>query len=153
MRPALASLICCVLTLAACRRPFPIAPDRESIAQTQQAFHDALARGDGDAAMALLAPDAVILEMGVRESRAEYAEKHLKADIEFARAVPATRGPVLVRQEGDVAWISTTGICKGEFRGKTVETENAELMVLARKNNQWQIRAIHWSGHSHRPGE
>ncbi len=101
--------------------------------------------------MALLAPDAEVLEMGVRETRAEYSGKHLTADMEFARTVPTTRGPTIVRQEGDVAWVSTTGECKGMFHGKVVDTENTELMVLSRKNGQWHIRAVHWSGHTHRP--
>ncbi|MEP6822103.1 MAG: nuclear transport factor 2 family protein, partial [Chthoniobacterales bacterium] len=140
-------------SLPACRRPLPTAQDREAIVRTQKAFHDALVRGDGSAAMDLLAPDAEILEMGVRETRAEYEGQHLPADIEFAREVPATRGATIVRQEGNVAWVSATGTCKGMFRGKPVDTENAELMVLFKKDDGWQIRAIHWSGHTRRPGQ
>ena len=139
--------------LFSCRRPFPTAPDREAIVQTQQAFHQALAQGERAAAMDLLAPDAEILEMGARETRAEYAEQHLPADIEFARAVPAARGPIIVRQEGNTAWVSETSTCKGTFRGKAVDTENAELMVLVKTGERWQIRAIHWSSHPHRPSE
>lgn len=153
----LASLLLMVIVVGlaspSCRRPLPTAPDREAIAQTHEAFHNALHEGDPDAAVALLAPDAVILEMGVRETRAEYETRHLAADIEFAREVSRKRGPLIVRQEGDVAWISATDECKGTFRGKQIDTENAELMVLARDGERWQIRAIHWSGHSHRPGE
>lgn len=136
--------------LPSCRRPLPTAPDRVAIVQTQQAFHHALAEGDSAAAMALLAPDAEVLEMGVREDRAAYEREHLPADIEFARAVSTTRGPTIVRQEGDVGWISSTGIAQGTFRGKPVESENTELMVLAKKDGRWQIRAIHWSSRSHR---
>ena len=141
------------VALPSCRRPFPTAPDREAIVQTQQAFHHALAQGEREAAMDLLAPDAEILEMGARETRAEYAEQHLPADIEFARAVPTTQGPTIVRQEGNTAWVSGTSTCKGTFRGKVVDTENAELMVLVKKDDRWRIRAIHWSGHTHRPAE
>lgn len=141
-----------LIACASCRRPFPTAPDREAILQTQQAFHRALAEGDHDAAMALLASDAEILEMGVRETRAEYQKQHLAADIEFARTVPRRRGPIVVRQEGDVAWLSATTENKGTFRGKDIDSENSELMVLSKKDGRWQIRAIHWSGHSHKPG-
>lgn len=149
-------IICAVAALAAfasCRKPFPTAPDREAIVQTQQAFHQALAQGEREAALDLLAPDAEILEMGARETRAEYAEQHLPADIEFARSVPTTQGPIIVRQEGNTAWVSGTSTCKGTFRGKAIDTENAELMVLVKANDRWQIRAIHWSGHTHRPAE
>lgn len=119
--------------------------------QTQQAFHQALQRGDHDAAMDLLAPDAEILEMGVREARAEYERQHLPADIEFARTVPTKRGATIVRQEGEVAWVSNVSVSEGTFRGRTIDSENAELMVLAKKDGRWKIRAIHWSGHSHLP--
>ena len=149
--PILAGLA--AINLASCRRPFPTAPDREAIVQTQQAFHHALAQGEREAALDLLAPDAEILEMGTRETRAEYAEQHLPADIEFARAVPTTGGPMIVRQEGNTAWVSGTGTCKGTFRGKAVDTENAELMVLVKTGERWQIQAIHWSSHPHRASE
>ncbi len=148
-------VLLCSLTasLSSCRRPFPTAPDREAIAQTVAKFHDALATGDRTAAMALLAPDVVILETGHRQNRDEYAEEHLAADIEFARSVPSKRDATIVRQEGAVAWTSVTSRSVGKFRGKDVDTDNAELMGLAKNGEGWQIRAIHWSGHSHRAGE
>ena len=64
------------------------------------AFHAALAAGDSAAALALLAPDAVVLESGEVETRAEYAAHHLAADIEFSRAVPSQRVVTLVASRG-----------------------------------------------------
>ncbi len=110
-------------------------------------------RATRDAVMALLAPDAEILEMGIRENRSEYAAQHLAADIEFAQAVASIRGALIVRQEGNVAWTSLTSRSTGTFRGRAVDSENAELMVLAKNGERWQIRAIHWSGHPHRVTE
>jgi hypothetical protein len=58
-----------IVSLAAfssCRKPIPTAPDREAIATTVTAYYEALAKGDRRAAMALLAPDAQILESGHR---------------------------------------------------------------------------------------
>ena len=140
-----------VLAFAAvsCRRPIPPAPDREAIAITVSGFHDALARGDRAAALSLLAPDAQILESGHRQTRAEYESEHLGADIEFAKAVPSTQGAVIVRQEGNVSWVSATGRSTGQFRGRAVDAENAELMVLVKSAEGWRIRAIHWSSHDH----
>ena len=65
--------------------------DSTAILATVTAFHAALAAGDSAAALALLAPDAVVLESGEVETRAEYAAHHLAADIEFSRAVPSQR--------------------------------------------------------------
>jgi hypothetical protein len=59
---------------------------------------------------------------------------------------------MIVRQEGTVAWTSATGRSKGTFQNKEIEAENAELMVLAKTDDGWRIRAIHWSNHSHAGG-
>lgn len=148
-RPLLALVLAAALLLPSCRKPIPTAPDRDSIAATVTAFHDALAKGDRRAALALLAPDAQILETGHRQTREDYETEHLGADIEFAKAVPSTRGALIVRQDGNVAWATTTGRSSGTFNGKPVDSENAEMMVLSKGEAGWQIRAIHWSNHSH----
>lgn len=145
------AFVCVFATLASlgsCRRPIPTAPDREAIATTVSKFHEALANGDRAAAMSLLAPDAQILETGHRQTREEYEGEHLAADIEFAKAVPGDRGAMIVRQEGSIAWTSAPSRSTGKFRGKDVDSESAELMVLAKTENGWRIRAIHWSSHS-----
>ena len=67
------------------------AADSTAVTATVRAFHQALAAGDSDGAVRLLAADAVILESGGRETRDEYAAHHLAEDIEFARAVPVER--------------------------------------------------------------
>ena len=141
--------ICILASVTSCRRPIPAAPDREVIAATIAGFHNALGKGDGAAALAFLAPDAQILESGHRQTREEYESEHLAADIEFARVVPSTRGALIVRQEGNTAWATSTSVSKGQFRGRAVDAENAELMVLAKTDDGWRIRAIHWSSHSH----
>lgn len=115
---------------------------------TVEAFHAALKNGETAAVMALLAVDAQILEGGHTESRAEYEKGHLASDIEFARAVPATRENIVVRQEGSVAWATSTSRVTGTFRGREVNSTGAELMVLAKTPEGWRIRAIHWSSHA-----
>ncbi len=120
-------------------------PDSAAILVTVNAFHAALAAGDSAGALALLAPDAVILESGELETRAEYAAHHLAADIEFSRAVPSQRVATLVRHEGNVAWVAATSTVRGTFRNREVASQGAELMVLSRTDSGWRIRAIHWS--------
>ena len=138
-------LLLVVAALPSCRRPIPTAPDRETIAQTVAAFHDALAKGDGAGAMHLLADTAEVLEMGSRETRAEYERSHLAADIAFAKAVPTTHTAMVVRQEGEVAWITSTSKSVGEFNGRQIDSAGTELMVLHKTADGWRIRAIHWS--------
>jgi ketosteroid isomerase-like protein len=122
----------------------PVA-DSAEVAHTVGRYHEALGRGDSIAALALLAPDAVILESGGRESVAEYRAHHLPADIEFARGVPESRSPIRVVVRGDAAWATSTTTTKGTFRGRAVDSVGAELMVLTRTADGWRIAAIHWS--------
>jgi ketosteroid isomerase-like protein len=103
--------------------------------------------------MRLLAPDAIILESGGEESRAEYQSHHLPADIAYARSTRTTRSPVRVEVRGDVAWASSTSTSAGESRGRPSSSAGAELMVLTRTAGGWSITAIHWSSRSVRtPG-
>jgi len=111
------------------------------------AYYGALAEGDAAAVEALLAPDAIVLESGFVESRAEYLAHHLAADIEFARAVAQTRSNERVVVDGDVAWVSARTRAEGTFRGRSVRSVGAELIVLGRGADGWRIRAIHWSSH------
>lgn len=121
--------------------------DSAAVAAAVNRFHAALAAGDSAASLALLAPDAEVLESGERETRAEYRAHHLAADIEFARAVRSERGPVRVRVHGDVAWATTMSTTRGTFRGRAIDSTGAELMVLVRTDGGWRIAAIHWSSH------
>ncbi len=122
-------------------------PDPE-ITATVERFHAALNKGDAAAAMALLAPDARILEGGHTETRAEYEKGHLSADIEFAQAVPGKREDVITRQEGSVAWSTSTSRTTGNFKGRAIDSAGTELMVLSKTADGWRIRAIHWSSHA-----
>jgi ketosteroid isomerase-like protein len=124
--------------------------DSADVAAVVARFHAALAAGDSAAVLALLADDVVIGESGGVETRSDYRGHHLPADIEFARAVPSQRGPVLVRVQGDVAWASGTSVTQGEFRGRPLNSAGAELMVLSREPAGWRIRAIHWSSRTRR---
>lgn len=124
--------------------------DSLAVVAAVSAFHQALARGDSDAVLALLAPDATILESGAIESRMDYRLHHLPDDLAFARAVPSVTGPVAVVVVRDVAWAACTSTTVGRFEGRAIDSQGAELVVLSRAPGGWRIRAIHWSSHSRR---
>jgi ketosteroid isomerase-like protein len=149
-RNAAAGLLYGALFMVSCRRPIPTATDRDSIAATVNAFHEALARGDENAAADLLAADAQVLESGVRETRDQYLREHLSADITFAKSAPSTRSAMIVRQENSTAWTTATSTSKGQFNGREIDSVGTELMVLSQRGNEWRIRAIHWSAHDNR---
>jgi ketosteroid isomerase-like protein len=114
-------------------------------------FDSLMAAGDSTGLLALLADDAVILESGGMETRAEFRSHHLPADIRFARAVKARQGPITVQVQGDAAWASSTSTVEGEVGGRAINSVSAELMVLSREAGGWKIRAIHWSSRTRRP--
>ena len=139
-------------TLAACspiqpplHRVVPVTPDSATVVAVVERFHRSLAAGDSAAALALLAPDAIVMESGGLETRAEYRAHHLPADIAFAAAVPAVRNVVRVAIDGNMAWIGSTSVARGRFRDREVNSAGAELMVLVRTGSEWRISAIHWS--------
>lgn len=143
------------IPLLACISPAPAraqaARDSAAIAAVVAAFHAALAAGDSAAALQLLADDALILEAGSLETRAEYRAHHLPADIRFAQAVPSQRTAVQIVLRGDIAWVVGTSQISGTFQDRPVSSAGAELMVLTREPAGWRIRAIHWSSRRRAP--
>lgn len=122
--------------------------DSAAVVTVADRFHRALSDGDTATALSLLANDALILESGDVETREEYRSHHLPADIEFARAVPSTRGALRVTIRADVAWAISTSRTKGAYRGRAIDSQGAELMVVTREERGWRIRAVHWSSHA-----
>jgi hypothetical protein len=47
-----------------------------------------------------------------------------------------------------VAWVAATTTVIGSYRGRRVDSQGAELMVLSQARDGWRIRAIHWSSHA-----
>jgi ketosteroid isomerase-like protein len=133
------------LTALAAPATAQVPSDSMAVAAVVDRYHHALAAGDSATALALLSPNAIILESGGVESLREYRSHHLPADIAFARAVKGSRSPVRVTVRGDVDWTSATSTTRGRYRGKTVNSTGAELMVLTRSADGWTISAIHWS--------
>lgn len=125
--------------------------DSAAVVSVVDQYHRALAAGDTAAVLRLLAPDAIILESGGVETRSEYLSHHLPGDIAFAQAVPRERGPIEVRMSGNTAWATSTSTTVGEYRGRSINSQGAELMVLTREGDEWKIRAIHWSSRNRRP--
>ena len=125
----------------------PVAAEAAAITATAEDFHKALAAGDADRVMSLLAPDALIVEAGTVQTRDEYRREHLTEDIAFARAVPVTSRNVVVRQDGNAAWVTTASRVVGEFHKTLVDSTGAETVILTKTSDGWHIRGIHWSSH------
>src|SRR5688572_30942849 len=139
-----AAILACLLTLTACSGQGAPPSDAE-ITSVIESFYGAIKKGDAAAAMTVIAPDAVFLESGRLETRAEYESNHLPADIEFESQVDGKRGPMRVTFEGDTAWVVAMTEYDGTFDGNPVNFVSAQLVVLTRETGPWRIRTIHWS--------
>ena len=120
------------------------------VAAVVDAYHAALAAGDSVTALGHLAPDVTILESGGVEDKEHYRSGHLAADMRFAQAVRRESGEIQVRLLGDVAWAYSTSITQGRIGDRDINSQGAELMVLAREDGAWKIKAIHWSSRQRR---
>ena len=145
---SLSSIITILTTAPLAAQSVTPSDSADAVAAVER-FRAALAGGDSATALSMLAADAIILESGDVETRAEYRSHHLPADIEYARAIPGTRTLKSVVIHGDAAWVSSTSITQGRIKNRAINSSGAELIVLSRRDRQspWQIRAIHWSSH------
>ncbi|MEO5580415.1 MAG: nuclear transport factor 2 family protein [Gemmatimonadaceae bacterium] len=128
-----------------------MAGDSAAVAAAVNKYHAALTAGDSTGALALLAPDVMILESGGVETRSEYRSHHLAGDIAFAKGVASVRAPMTVHVAGDVAWTTATSTTQGQYNARPINSAGAESMVLSRTRDGWRIRSIHWSSRSRTP--
>ena len=112
---------------------------------TLESFYSAMKAGDATKAMTFIAPDAVFVESGRLETRAEYEKNHLPNDIAFERQVTGRRGQWQVKSNGNTAWAIATTDFEGTFEGSPVSFISAQLAVLSTDGDNWRIRSIHWS--------
>ena len=121
--------------------------DTAEVQAAVESFHRALIQGERAAALTLLSSDALILEGGESQTRAEYERHHLAEDIAFVGATKTERSPITIKREGNVAWATATSKTTGIFHGRKIDSSGVELMVVTKDSAGWRIRAIHWSSH------
>jgi ketosteroid isomerase-like protein len=116
--------------------------DEADVKAAIEVFYTAMKKGDSKAAMAMLAPDAMFVESGRRETRQQYEESHLPGDIEFEKDNTGKRGEWTIKVNGDTAW----GIATTTYDAADVPFSSTQLAVVTRgEDGKWLIRSIHWS--------
>ena len=134
-----------IVAMANCGNVWGQQDTEDQVAGVVDAFHAALVAGDSITALGHLADDVIILESGGVENKEHYGSGHLAGDMRFAQAVPRKRGEMKVSIMGDVAWTHSTSVTQGQMGDREINSQGAELMVLAREDGTWKIKAIHWS--------
>lgn len=109
-------------------------------------FHQALKSGDQQLARSFLADKVLIFEGGgVERSADEYAHHHMLADMKYLAAVNSTLLEHHVQITGNSALSISRSKTSGTYKGKDVDYEGMETMVLSKQINGWKIVHIHWS--------
>ena len=118
---------------------------------TADAFADAIGRGDRAAARELLLPGVLIFESGDAEQSAdEYTEHHLPADIIFMAGMKREVQSRQVGGDQTTSWVATETRLRGHYKGKALDLNSTETLVLTRTSAGWRIAHAHWSSSPHR---
>lgn len=114
-------------------------------------FNRALATGNRDVVLAVLAPDVLIVESGMAEtSAAEYAGHHMVADMEFLASLERKLISQHAGGDGKSAWVATRSRLNGRFKNEDVDLDSTETLVMLKTDGAWRITHIHWSSAPHR---
>ena len=144
-RPTLLVLLVLAATSASALAQMSAPSDSAAVAAVADRFREAITAGDAEAAGALLAPDAAILEGGKIETAHDYLSHHFVSDGSFLRAMTREPGERRVTVAGDAAWVVSRSRLHGRYRDRDLDMNSAELMVLRRTDGGWRIAAVHWS--------
>ena len=135
-----------VVLAASCTSSTSKPTDRADVEAAIESFYAAMKKGDPKAAMAMIAPDAVFVESGRLETRQQYEESHLPADIDFEKQITGKRSPWNIKVNGDTAWGIASTTYEGTVDGADVNFVSRQLAVVTRgEDGKWLIRSIHWS--------
>lgn len=116
-----------------------------AVRRTVQGFKEALRSGDSEAALAFLAPELRVYEAGHGETLKQYGSGHLKADIAYLKDVVSETTWDDVVPGNKLALYLSESHTRGTFRGREVNRQGTETIVLVRSEKGWLIRHIHWS--------
>ena len=109
-------------------------------------FHQAIQANDKSKARGFLADNVIIYEGGrVERSADDYANHHMLADMKYLAQLEVKILEHEVREVGQTAFSMSRTKLTGEFKGKEVNSEGMESMVLLKKDGKWKIAHIHWS--------
>jgi ketosteroid isomerase-like protein len=132
--------------LTDCAQKRDAATDEADVTAAIESFYAAMKKGDPKAAMAMIAPDAMFVESGRLETRQQYEESHLPADIDFEKQITGKRSPWNIKVNGDTAWGIASTTYEGTVDGADVNFVSRQLAVVTRgEDGKWLIRSIHWS--------
>ena len=144
--PRFLAVVMAVTLAAACTSSKSTPTDEADVKAAIESFYAAMKKGDAKGAMTFIAPDAMFVESGRLETRQQYEENHLPADIDFEKQITGKRGPWRITINGDTAWGIASTAYEGPVDGADVNFVSTQLAIVTRgEDGKWMIRSIHWS--------
>ena len=109
-------------------------------------FHKAIKRANRKKARYLLDDNVLIFEGGkVEKSADEYSNHHMLSDMKYAAKLHTEVLEHKVTIVGDMAYSVSRTKSTGQSKGRFINKEGMESMVLLKKGGKWKISHIHWS--------
>ena len=109
-------------------------------------FHKAIKRGNKKKARYFLDDNVLIYEGGrVEKSADEYSNHHMLSDMKYASKLHTEVLEHKVTLVGDMAYSVSRTKSTGQSKGRFINKEGMESMVLLKKGGKWKISHIHWS--------
>ena len=107
---------------------------------------EAFTNGDVDVLRRIVAPDVLIFESGgVESSLVEYEGHHMLADMEFMKAMQREEISQQMSNSDDLATVFTRSRLFGSYKGKEIDLNSTETLVMKKMNGKWKVVHIHWS--------
>jgi ketosteroid isomerase-like protein len=109
-------------------------------------FHQAIQAGNKKEARSFLADNVIIYEGGrVERSADEYANHHMLADMKYLANIDIEILEHEVNVLGSIAYSTSRTKLTGNVKGKKINSEGMESMILQKIEGKWKIVHIHWS--------
>lgn len=109
-------------------------------------FHQAIQAGNKKEARSFLADNVIIYEGGrVERSADDYANHHMLADMKYLADIDIEILEHEVSVLGNIAYSTSRTKLTGDVKGKQINSEGMESMILQKIESKWKIVHIHWS--------
>lgn len=116
-------------------------PAAEAVAN---AFHTALQKGDRDAVLNLLAPEAKIDETGHLQTRDEYTAGRLGEEIAKLKEAKLKSSWIGSMLMGDAAMVGSETEITRLKDGVVMTKHSREMLTLGLSGMQWRITGVNW---------
>jgi ketosteroid isomerase-like protein len=124
-------------------------PTQSAVQATLQQWKDAYSRRDLDSALAVIAPDDDVVDIGTGPDEWRVGPEAFKAQLErdFAQseALSVDWEPLVVSEAGPVAWVAGRATVQARVDGQDLTLTGRFTAVLEQRDGRWLLMQTHFS--------